>query len=129
MTLPGAGETMRAAMEPLKIGITGVRGVVGQTLTPDLVVRFAEAFGAYLDGGRVLVCRDPRPSGPMLQAAVTAGLLSVGCEAVDLGICPTPSLQLEVARSGARGRRSRSRAGTTRPTGTRSSSCAPTAST
>ena len=83
-------------MEPLKIGITGVRGVVGQTLTPELVVRFAEAFGSYLDGGRVLVCRDPRPSGPMVQAAVTAGLLSVGCEVVDLGICPTPTLQLAV---------------------------------
>ncbi len=94
---------MRGAMEPLKIGITGVRGVVGQTLTPELVVCFAEAFGAYLDGGRVLLCRDPRPSGPMLQAAVTAGLLAVGCEAVDLGICPTPSLQLEVVRSGAAG--------------------------
>jgi phosphomannomutase len=103
LTLPRAGATMRAAMEPLKIGITGVRGVVGQTLTPELVVRFAEAFGTYLDGSRVLVCRDPRPSGPMLQAAVTAGLLSVGCEAVDLGICPTPSLQLEVTRSGAGG--------------------------
>jgi phosphomannomutase len=90
-------------MEPLKIGITGVRGVVGQTLTPDLVVRFAEAFGAYVDGGLVLVCRDPRPSGPMLQAAVTAGLLSVGCEVLDLGICPTPSLQLAVPRVGAKG--------------------------
>jgi phosphomannomutase len=90
-------------MEPLKIGIAGVRGVVGQTLTPDLVVRFAEAFGSYLDGGRVLVCRDPRPSGPMLQAAVTAGLLAVGCEATDLGVCPTPSLQLAVRRLGARG--------------------------
>lgn len=83
-------------MEPLKIGIAGVRGVVGETLTPELVVRFAEGFGAYLDGGRVLVCRDPRPSGPMVQAAVTAGLLSVGCEVVDLGICPTPTLQLAV---------------------------------
>jgi phosphomannomutase len=90
-------------MEPLKIGITGVRGVVGQTLTPELVVRFAEAFGSYLDGGRVLVCRDPRPSGPMLQAAVTAGLLAVGCEVVDLGVCPTPSLQLAVPWLGARG--------------------------
>ena len=90
-------------MEPLKIGITGVRGVVGQTLTPELVVRFAEAFGAYVDGGRVLVCRDPRPSGPMLQAAVTSGLLAVGCEVSDLGVCPTPSLQLAVARLGARG--------------------------
>jgi phosphomannomutase len=90
-------------MEPLKIGITGVRGVVGETLTPELVVRFAEAFGAYLDGGRVLVCRDPRPSGPMLQAGVAAGLLSVGCEVVDLGICPTPSLQLAVPWLGAQG--------------------------
>ena len=91
------------AMEPLKIGITGVRGVVGQTLTPELVVRFAEAFGSYLDGGRVLVCRDPRPSGPMVQAAVTAGLLSVGCEVVDLGVCPTPTLQLAVTWLGAKG--------------------------
>ena len=97
------GEDAAGAMEPLKIGITGVRGVVGQTLTPELVVRFAEAFGSYLDGGRVLVCRDPRPSGPMVQAAVTAGLLSVGCEVVDLGVCPTPTLQLAVSWLGAKG--------------------------
>ena len=90
-------------MEALKIGITGVRGVVGETLTPELVVRFAEAFGVYTGGGRVLVCRDPRPSGPMLQAAVTAGLLAVGCEVVDLGICPTPTLQLSVRPLGAKG--------------------------
>jgi phosphomannomutase len=90
-------------MEPLKIGITGVRGVVGETLTPELVIRFAEAFGSYLDGGRVLVCRDPRPSGPMVQAAVTAGLLAVGCDVVDLGVCPTPSLQLAVPWLTARG--------------------------
>jgi phosphomannomutase len=90
-------------MEPLKIGITGVRGVVGETLTPELVVRFAEAFGSYLDGGRILVCRDPRPSGPMVGAAVAAGLLSVGCEVVDLGVCPTPTLQLAVRWLGARG--------------------------
>lgn len=94
---------MPREMEPLKIGISGVRGVVGQTLTPDLVVRFAEAFGSYVDGGQLLVCRDPRPSGPMLQAAVTAGLLAVGCEVVDLGICPTPSLQLAVPRGQAHG--------------------------
>jgi len=90
-------------MEPLKIGITGVRGVVGETLTPELVVRFAEAFGSYVDGGTVLVCRDPRPSGPMVQAAVTSGLLAVGCEVVDLGVCPTPTLQLAVPWLGARG--------------------------
>jgi phosphomannomutase len=99
----GGREDAGGAMEPLKIGITGVRGVVGQTLTPELVVRFAEAFGSYLDGGRVLVCRDPRPSSPMVQAAVTAGLLSVGGEVVDLGVCPTPTLQIAVRWLGAKG--------------------------
>ncbi|MFL6254901.1 MAG: phosphoglucosamine mutase, partial [Pyrinomonadaceae bacterium] len=56
-------------MKPLKIGITGVRGVVGETFTPELAVAFAQAFGTYLDGGRILVCRDTRPSGPMVRAA------------------------------------------------------------
>lgn len=83
-------------MKPLKIGITGVRGIVGETFTPELAVEFSEAFGTYLDRGRILVCRDTRPSGPMIRAAVLAGLLAAGCEVVDLGICPTPSMQLAV---------------------------------
>jgi phosphoglucosamine mutase len=83
-------------MKPLKIGITGVRGIVGETFTPELVVEFAQAFGTYLDGGRILICRDTRPSGPMIRSAVLAGLLSAGCEVVDLGVCPTPSMQLAV---------------------------------
>lgn len=83
-------------MKPLKIGITGVRGIVGETFTPEVAVGFSQAFGTYLDGGRILVCRDTRPSGPMVRAAVTAGLLAAGCEVIDLGISPTPSLQLAV---------------------------------
>jgi phosphoglucosamine mutase len=83
-------------MKPLKIGITGVRGIVGETFTPELAVGFAQAFATYLDQGRILICRDTRSSGPMVQAAVTAGLLAAGCEVIDLGICPTPSLQLAV---------------------------------
>lgn len=83
-------------MKPLKIGITGVRGIVGETFTPELAVEFAEAFGTYLDCGRILVCRDTRPSGPMIRSAVLAGLLAAGCEVVDLGVCPTPSMQLAV---------------------------------
>ena len=90
-------------MRPLKIGITGVRGVVGETFTPELVVGFAQAFGTYLDSGRVLVCRDTRPSGPMVAASVFAGLLACGCEVVDLGVCPTPSMQLAIPRLGAQG--------------------------
>ena len=84
-------------MKPLKIGITGVRGIVGETFTPEVAAGFAQAFATYLDSGRILVCRDTRLSGPMVRSAVVAGLLAAGCEVIDLGICPTPSLQLAVA--------------------------------
>ena len=83
-------------MKPLKIGITGVRGIVGETFTPEVAVGFAQAFATYLDSGRVLICRDTRSSGPMVRSAVVAGLLAAGCEVIDLGICPTPSLQLAI---------------------------------
>ena len=90
-------------MRPLKIGISGVRGIVGESLTPELVVSFAQAFGTYLDSGRILVCRDTRASGPMVQSAVVSGLLATGCEVIDLGVCPTPTLQLAVRWLGAHG--------------------------
>src|SRR5437588_11530109 len=84
-------------MKPLKIGVTGVRGIVGETFTPEVAVGFAKAFATYLDSSRILVCRDTRSSGPMVRSAVVAGLLAAGCEVIDLGICPTLSLQLAVA--------------------------------
>src|SRR4029450_9805021 len=90
-------------MRPLKIGIGGVRGIVGETFTPELAVAFAEAFGTYLGPGTILVGRDTRASGPTVAAAARAGLLSTGCAVVDLGVCPTPSLQLAVPWLGARG--------------------------
>jgi len=83
-------------MKPLKIGIAGVRGIVGETFTPEVAVGFAQAFSTYLDSGRILVCSDTRASGPMVRAAVVAGLLAAGSEVIDLGVCPTPSLQLAV---------------------------------
>ena len=83
-------------MKPLKIGITGVRGIVGDTFTPEVAIGFAQAFGTYLDNGRILVCRDTRASGPMVRAAVMSGLLAAGCEVIDVGVCPTPSMQLAI---------------------------------
>ncbi|HEV2664838.1 MAG TPA: phosphoglucosamine mutase, partial [Blastocatellia bacterium] len=90
-------------MKPLKIGITGVRGIVGETFTPEVAIAFAQAVGTYLGGGRVLVCRDTRPSGTMVRSAVMAGLLATGCEAIDLGVCPTPTMQLAVKHLNAAG--------------------------
>jgi len=87
----------------LKIGVSGVRGVVGEFFTPSIACAFAQAFGTYVGGGRVVVGRDTRTSGPMLTHAVTSGLLAAGCEVVHLGIIPTPSLQAYVAATRARG--------------------------
>jgi len=91
------------AIPTLKISISGVRGVVGDSLTPALVARFGQAFGTWLGGGRVVVGRDPRTSGEMVWQAVVAGLVSSGCRIVDLGVCPTPTVQLMVRRLEARG--------------------------
>jgi phosphomannomutase len=91
------------AIPTLKISISGVRGVVGESLTPSLLTRFAQAFGTYVGGGRIVVGRDTRTSGEMVAQAAFAGLLSSGCRIVDLGVCPTPTVQLMVRRLGARG--------------------------
>ncbi len=92
-------------MQPLpslKISISGVRGIVGEALTPLLLVRFAQAFGAYR-GGTILLGRDTRRSGEMCREAVVAGLLAAGCRVLDAGIVPTPTVQLNVPRHGCAG--------------------------
>ncbi len=87
----------------LKIGISGVRGVVGQSLTPQLVTAMAQAFGTYVGGGAVVVGRDSRGSGEMVRPAIMAGLLAAGCQPVDIGISATPSVQVYTRASGAEG--------------------------
>ena len=87
----------------LKIGLPGVRGVIGESLTPQLVTGFAAAFGTYCGAGPILVGTDARPSGEMIKEAAIAGLLSVGCTPVDAGVVPVPSLMLHVRETGALG--------------------------
>ena len=90
-------------MKLLKIGISGVRGIVGESLTPRLAMDFASAFGTYLNSGTALLARDTRISGPMFQAACASALVAAGCSVFDLGICPTPILQWLVRPLGAMG--------------------------
>src|SRR5213593_5149731 len=88
MPRPNPGNSIRTGslmskVQSLKISISGVRGIVGDTLTPQLLTAFAGAFGTYLGRGPILVGRDTRRSGGMVRNAVFAGLLSTGCEPVD----------------------------------------------
>jgi phosphomannomutase len=80
----------------LKISVSGVRGVVGLSLTPQLVASFSAAFGSYAGRGPILVGTDTRPSRHMVKQAVFAGLLGTGAEVVDLGVVPVPSVQVQV---------------------------------
>ncbi len=91
------------AIPTLKISISGVRGVIGASLTPSLLTRFAEAFGTYVGSGTIVLGRDTRTSGEMVRQAVIAGLLSSGCRVIDLDICPVPTVQLLTRLRKARG--------------------------
>lgn len=90
-------------MRQLKIGTSWVRGVVGDSLTPELIVDFACAFGTWCGGGPVVIGRDTRQSSTMLRAAVVSGLLSCGCEVVDLGVVTSPFASFAVRELGAAG--------------------------
>lgn len=84
----------------LMVSVSGFRGRVGRPLTPELVTAVAAGFGAFLRetgaGSRILLARDTRTSGPMLIRGVSAGLISVGCQVVDLGVAATPTLMLAI---------------------------------
>jgi phosphomannomutase len=99
--------------DTLMVGVSGVRGIVGKDLTADVVTQWARGFGLWLregtsaggpgPGTSVVIGRDARTSGPMFAAAVTAGLTSVGCDVIDIGLVPTPTVQLAVEHHRAGG--------------------------
>jgi phosphomannomutase len=91
------------SMEPLIVSVSGIRGIVGQSLTPAAALAFAEALGAHTGGGAIVLSRDGRPSGSMLRHAVLAGLTAAGCTVHDIGMAPTPTVGLAVRQLRAAG--------------------------
>lgn len=92
--------------DTLIVSVSGVRGIVGKDLTPELVSRYCAALGHLASEAgrpRVVLARDARTSGPMLESAARAGLQSVGCTVIQCGIVPTPTAQLAVEHHGAGG--------------------------
>jgi len=91
----------------LMVSVSGIRGRVGEALTPEIVARYAAGFGAWASSRgpsrNVVVGRDSRVSGPMFHHAVLAGLQSVGCDVIDVGLTTTPTCQLAVEHHHAAG--------------------------
>ena len=85
-------------------GTDGIRGRVGELITPLLALQLGYWSGqVFASGGPVVIGRDSRSSGPMLVAALAAGLTAAGREVFDLGLCPTPAVPGAIRRLGASG--------------------------
>jgi phosphomannomutase len=93
--------------EPLKVSYSGVRGIWGQSLTRDVAVRFASAFAQFLqrrcERPLVVLGKDTRPSGKELKEAVLSGLGAIACQVADLGVVPSPTVQVMMGHLGADG--------------------------
>jgi phosphomannomutase len=96
------------ANEGLMVSVSGVRGRVGEGLTPEVVAKYAAGFGAWarsrvVGDATIVVGRDSRVSGPMFHRVVLSALQSVGCNVMDVGMVPTPTVQLAVEHHHAAG--------------------------
>jgi len=88
--------------EPI-ITVSGLRGIIGESLTPEIAIRYACAFTSDLPPGPVVVTRDSRPSGQLLAQAIGSGLRALGREVINAGIAATPTTGVLIQHLGAAG--------------------------
>ncbi len=82
-------------MSRLMVSVSGIRGVVGDTFTPPVIQKYVAAFGKIM-GKKIVVGRDSRVTGSMVEHLVIGTLNAIGCDVSIIGICPTPTVQLAV---------------------------------
>ena len=90
-------------MSALMVSVSGIRGIIGDSFTPDVIIGYLQAYTNVVGKGTIYVGRDPRPHGEMVENIVCGTLLSLGCKVVKLGITPTPTVEIMVANRQAAG--------------------------
>jgi phosphomannomutase len=85
------------------VSVSGVRGLLGDDMNPETAARFAAAYATWIGGGRIVIGRDTRASGPALAMAATSALRFLGVDVVDVGIAATPTVELMVEHLGCDG--------------------------
>ena len=90
-------------MPTLMVSISGIRGIIGDGLDPQVLVKYTSAFADFIGKGTVVMGRDARITGEMVKSIVTGTLLAKGLNVIDIGICPTPTVQYTVKTLGAKG--------------------------
>jgi len=89
-------------MSTLMVSVSGIRGIVGDGLDPNTLVKYVSAYADYC-GGKIVVGRDARITGEMVYHIVVGTLLSKGVDVIDIGITPTPTVLLTVSKLKAAG--------------------------
>ncbi len=90
-------------MSRLMVSISGIRGEIGSTLTPAVIQKYSLAYAEFVEGGKVVLGRDSRISGPFVSDIVKGCLVASGCDVIDIGIVPTPTVQLAIEHHQADG--------------------------
>ena len=91
------------ASKDLMVGVSGIRGIVFDPLSTEVASRYSVALATLLGVGAYVIGRDTRPSGDVLSPSVAAALASSGCDVIDVGVAPTPTIQLAVEHHRATG--------------------------
>lgn len=90
-------------MPTLMVSISGIRGIVGDGLDPKTIVKYTSAYADFCGKGKIIIGRDARITGAMVQNIIAGTLLAKGNDVVDIGICPTPTVLLNVKNLNAVG--------------------------
>lgn len=90
-------------MPTLMVSISGIRGIVGDGLDPEIIIKYTNAYADFIGNGKVVVGRDARVTGEMVNQIVTGTLLAKGLDVIDLGIVPTPTVLFNVKDLNANG--------------------------
>jgi phosphomannomutase len=90
-------------MGTLMTSISGIRGIVGDGLDPETIIKYTNAYADFISSGKVVIGRDARITGEMVNQLVSGTLLAKGIDVVDIGICPTPTVQFNVKKLNASG--------------------------
>lgn len=90
-------------MPTLMVSVSGIRGIIGDGLDPSVIVKYTSAYADFIKNGKVVIGRDARITGEMMKRMVEGTLLAKGLDVIDIGICPTPTVQYSVKTLSANG--------------------------
>ena len=90
-------------MSKLMVSVSGIRGIVGESLTPQTIVKFVSAYAQFSGKGKIIIGRDARITGETVKNIVSGTLTAKGNDVIDIGICPTPTVLYNVKKLGAAG--------------------------